>query len=84
MITTGEEPEDWPERFAPGSCAKVATNGEGLWTKIAEDDAEIIPATLANNPFGGFTAFGAWSCTSARTAAKSSRRRSTRPERGGS
>ena len=58
MITSSEEPENWPERFAPGSYAKVVTNGEGLWTRIAEDDGETIQATLANNSFGGFGAFG--------------------------
>lgn len=58
VITTGEEPADWPERFAPGSYAKVVTNGEGLWTKITSDDGETIQATMANNPLGGFAAFG--------------------------
>jgi hypothetical protein len=54
----GEDPADWPERFTPGTFAKVVTNSEGLWTKITEDDGETIKATLANNPFGGFAAFG--------------------------
>jgi hypothetical protein len=38
--------------------AKVVTHGEGLWTKIVSDDGESIRATMANNPFGGFAAFG--------------------------
>jgi hypothetical protein len=58
VITTGDEPAEWPERFAPNSYVKVVTNGEGTWTKIVEDDGETIKATLANNPFGDFAAFG--------------------------
>lgn len=58
VITTGEEPTDWPERFVAGSYAKVVTNGEGLWTKIVEDNGGTIQATMANNPFGDFAAFG--------------------------
>lgn len=54
----GEDPADWPERFGPGTFAKVVTHSEGLWTKIIEDDGEIIRATMANNPLGGFAAFG--------------------------
>ena len=57
-IMTGEDPVDWPERFAAGSYAKVVTNGEGLWTQIIEDDGMTIQATMANNPLGGFAAFG--------------------------
>lgn len=38
--------------------AKVITNAEGIWTKIIEDDGEIIQATMANNPFGDFAVFG--------------------------
>ncbi|WP_043794992.1 hypothetical protein [Pseudarthrobacter chlorophenolicus] len=57
-ITTGEEPADWPERFLPGSFVKVITHGEGIWTKVNEDNGEIILATLANNPFGDFAVFG--------------------------
>jgi hypothetical protein len=58
VITTGEEPEDWPELVAPGSFVKVVTNGEGLWTKVVSDDGETIQATMANNPFGDFAVFG--------------------------
>lgn len=58
VITTGDEPADWPERLAPGSFVKVVTNGEGIWTRIVSDNGETIRATLANNPFGGFAAFG--------------------------
>lgn len=58
VITTGEEPEDWPERFVQDSFVKVVTNSEGIWTKIVEDDGETIRATLANNPFGDFAVFG--------------------------
>lgn len=54
----GEDPADWPERFLPGTMAKVVTNSEGLWTKIVEDDGETIQATMANNPLGGFAVFG--------------------------
>jgi hypothetical protein len=54
----GEDPADWPERFEPGTFAKVVTHSEGLWTKIIEDNGETIKATMANNPFGGFAAFG--------------------------
>lgn len=54
----GEDPADWPARFEPGTFAKVVTNGEGLWTKIIEDNGETIRATMANNPFGGFATFG--------------------------
>lgn len=36
-IMTGEDPADWPERFATGSYAKVMTHGEGVWTKVIED-----------------------------------------------
>lgn len=57
-IMTGEDPADWPERFAPNTMAKVVTNAEGLWTKIIEDDGETIQATMANNPFGDFAVFG--------------------------
>jgi hypothetical protein len=58
VITTGEEPEDWPERFEPGTMVKVVTHSEGLWTKVTSDDGETIHATMANNPFGDFAAFG--------------------------
>jgi hypothetical protein len=58
VITTGEEPAEWPERFLPDTFAKVVTNSEGIWTKIIEDDGETIQATLANNPFGDFAVFG--------------------------
>lgn len=58
VITTGEEPADWPERLLPGSFVKVVTNGEGIWTKVVSDDGEIIQAILANNPFGNFAVFG--------------------------
>jgi hypothetical protein len=58
VIMTGEDPDDWPERFLPGTMAKVVTNSEGLWTKIIEDDGETIQATMANNPLGDFAAFG--------------------------
>ncbi|SDL53324.1 hypothetical protein [Arthrobacter sp. ok362] len=58
VITTGEEPADWPERFLPGSFAKVVTNGEGNWTKVTSDDGETIQATMADNPFGDFAVFG--------------------------
>jgi hypothetical protein len=58
VITTGEEPEDWPERFAPDTMVKVVTHSEGLWTKVVSDDGEAIRATMANNPFGDFAAFG--------------------------
>lgn len=58
VITTGEEPADWPEKLVPGTMAKVVTHGEGLWTKVIEDNGETIQATMANNPFGGFAAFG--------------------------
>lgn len=58
VITTGEEPAEWPERLAPGTMVKVVTNSEGIWTKVISDDGEIIHATLANNPFGDFAAFG--------------------------
>ncbi|HEX9228382.1 MAG TPA: hypothetical protein VF885_17410 [Arthrobacter sp.] len=54
----GEDPADWPERFEPGTFAKVVTHSEGLWTKIIEDNGETIKATMANNPFGDFAAFG--------------------------
>ncbi|MFB9714199.1 hypothetical protein [Arthrobacter methylotrophus] len=59
-IMTGEDPADWPERFEPGTMAKVVTHAEGLWTKIkiTEDDGETIKATMANNPFGDFAVFG--------------------------
>lgn len=57
-LTTGEDPVEWPERFVPGTMAKVITNSEGIWTKITEDDGETIQATLANNPFGNFAVFG--------------------------
>lgn len=57
-IMTGEDPEEWPERFEVGTMAKVVTHGEGLWTKVISDDGETIQATMANNPFGGFAAFG--------------------------
>lgn len=57
-ITTGEEPADWPERFEPGTMAKVISHGEGIWAKISEDDGATIHATLANNPFGDFAVFG--------------------------
>jgi hypothetical protein len=57
-ITTGEEPAEWPERILPGSFVKVITHGEGIWTKVTEDDGETIRATLANNPFGDFAVFG--------------------------
>jgi hypothetical protein len=56
--TAGEEPAEWPERFAPGTMAKVVTNSECVWTKIVEDDGETIRATMANNPFGDFAVFG--------------------------
>lgn len=36
----------------------VATNGEGIWTKVTSDDGKTIPATLANNPFGDSAVFG--------------------------
>lgn len=58
VITTGEDPAEWPERFAPGTMAKVVTHSEGLWTKVVEDDGVTIKATLANNPFGDFAVFG--------------------------
>lgn len=58
VITTGEEPADWPERIAPGSFVKVVTHSEGVWTKVIEDDGETITATLVNNPFGDFAVFG--------------------------
>ncbi|MET4144121.1 hypothetical protein ABIB45_000988 [Arthrobacter sp. UYCo732] len=58
VITTGEEPAEWPERFAPGTMAKVVTHSEGLWTKITSDDGQTIHATMANNPFGDFAVFG--------------------------
>lgn len=58
VVTTGEEPADWPERLSPGSFVKVVTNGEGIWTKVVSDDGEAIQATMANNPFGDFAAFG--------------------------
>jgi hypothetical protein len=58
VITTGEEPINWPERFAPGTMAKVITNTEGLWTKIIRDDGDTSQATMANNPFGNFALFG--------------------------
>lgn len=58
VITTGDEPADWPERIAAGSFVKVVTNSEGLWTKVVSDDGETILATMANNPFGDFAAFG--------------------------
>jgi hypothetical protein len=58
VITTGEEPSEWPERFATGTMIKVVTNSEGLWTKVTEDDGETIQATMANNPFGDFAVFG--------------------------
>lgn len=57
-LTTGEEPDDWPERVSPGSMVKVITNSEGLWTEVISDDGSIIHATLANNPFGDFAAYG--------------------------
>jgi hypothetical protein len=58
VITTGEEPAEWPERLAPGSFVKVVTNSEGLWTKVISDDGETIQATMAYNPFGDFAVFG--------------------------
>ena len=57
-IMTGEDPEDWPATFRPGTMAKVVTHGEGLWTKIISDDGQTIQATMANNPFGDFAVFG--------------------------
>lgn len=58
VITTGEEPAEWPERLVPGSMVKVVTNGEAIWTKVTSDDGETILATLSNNPFGDFAVFG--------------------------
>lgn len=58
VITTGEEPNEWPERFMPGTMVKVVTNSEGIWTKVISDDGETIQATLANIPFGDFAVFG--------------------------
>jgi hypothetical protein len=55
---TGEDPDHWPAQFLPGTMAKVVTNAEGIWTKITEDDGEIILATMANNPFGDFAVYG--------------------------
>lgn len=57
-LTTGDEPAEWPTLFAPGTMAKVITNGEGIWSKITSDDGETIQATLANNPFGDYAVFG--------------------------
>lgn len=54
----GEDPADWSERLAPGTFAKVVTHSEGLWTRIFEDNGDTIRATMADNPFGGFAAFG--------------------------
>lgn len=51
-IMTGEDPTDWPERFAPGTYAKAVTHGEGIWTKIVPYDGEAIRAALANNSRG--------------------------------
>jgi hypothetical protein len=79
----GEDPADWPERFEPGTFAKVVTHSEGLWTKIIEDNGETIKATMANNPFGGFAAFGDPVEASAKTSATSSGPRTTRKHQEG-
>lgn len=55
---TGRGPADWPERFAPGTLAKVVTHFECFRTKITEDDGKTIKGVPDYSPFAGFAEHG--------------------------
>ena len=58
VITTGNEPADWPARLAPSTLVKVVTHGEGVWTKVLDDDGDAIVATMDDDHTNGVASVG--------------------------